>query len=157
MTEDEALAKHKPVFELREDTEVRQLWFVGSNERDVMGILYKDEKGWLLRYRFREYAEPISKHWDTPGTVEASAWDGKDRKRIFDMRPNPEQEVTEISLLEISQKFTLAMSELVKMMKAYDPEAFLWTKRVSTTQEVTDALLNQSWAHARREEDRDTD
>ena len=130
---------------------------MGSNERDVIGILYKDEKGWLLRYRFREYAEPISKHWDTLGTVEASAWDGKDQKRTFDIRPNPEQEVTEISLLEIAQRFTLAMGELVKTMKEYDPEAFLWTKRVSTTQEVTDALLNQPWAHARREEDRDID
>lgn len=42
MTNDDA---SNPIFELQADTEVYQMWFVGSNRMDVMGILYKDAEG----------------------------------------------------------------------------------------------------------------
>ena len=152
MTPEEVREKHNPIFEIEMETPCRQMWFVGSNERDVMAILYRDEQGWILRYRFRHYAEPISDHWDDHDTVESSAWNGQDTKMVFDIRPKAGAESTEEELTKLALGFTVSMEKLAEIMRqTYDPRAFLWTKRVSTGKDVMEQLETAPWAYSRIE------
>ena len=154
MNKDEARAKYSPIFEIEMETPCRQMWFVGSNERDVMGMLYKDEQGWILRYRFRHYAEPISDYWDDRETIEPTAWDGRDKKNVFDIRPKGEP--TEEELTKLALGFTTTMEKLAEVMQqTYDPGAFLWTKRVSTGKEVVEQLQAAPWAYIQTEKVKD--
>ena len=144
---------YNPIFEIDEMTEIRQIWFAGSNQRDILGMLYKDKDGWVLKYRFRHYAMPVSNYWDSQETVRESAFDDQDTKRVFSMRPKGSQAPTEAELEHIAHGFTRSMEELVKQMqKVYDPEAFMWTRRVSSAKEVMDILTKAPWAHVKRVE-----
>ena len=152
MINKEAVRKqYNPIFEIEMETPVRQMWFVGSNQRDVMGMLYKDEQGWVLRYRFRHYAEPISNYWDNHDTIGKTAWDGQDTKNVFTMRPKAGTDSTEEELTKLALGFTTAMEGLATAMQAYDPRASLWTKRVSTGREVMEVLKTAPWAYTRTE------
>ena len=151
MTKDEAYAQigGKPIFEIEPDTEVRQVWFVSSNQRDVLGMLYKDEQGWVLKYRFRHYAEALSA-WDPPDEGKRTAFDGRDQKKLYTMRPPADHEVTEEDLEITCQQMTKAMEQLAeKMREEYDPSAALWTRKVSTGTELITILQNAPWAHAK--------
>ena len=140
----------RPIFEISLETPCRQMWFVGSNERDVMAMLYQDEQGWILRYRFRHYAEPISHYWDDRDTIEPTAWDGRDTKNVFDVRLKATP--TEEELTRIALGFTTAMEQMVvTMQQSYDPGAFVWSKLVSTGQEIIEVLKTAPWAYSRVE------
>ena len=152
MDKEAVIKKYNPIFEIEPETPCRQMWFLGSNERDIMGMLYRDARGWVLRYRFRHYAEPISDYWDDHDTIEPTAWDGRDTKNVFDVRLRTDTEDIENELAKLALGYTTAMEQMVTIMQqSYDPGAFLWTKRVSTGQEVIEVLKTAPWAYSRTE------
>ena len=118
MTKEEAYAKigGKPIFEIEPETEVRQVWFVSSNERDILGMVYKDEEGWVLRYRFRHYAEALSA-WDDPGEGKRTAFDGRDEKTVYTMRPPPGHEATNEEIEDVCQGMTKTMEAMAQKMQ----------------------------------------
>ena len=133
----------KPIFEIPDDTEARQIWFVGSAERDLMGILYKDAEGWVLKYRWRHYAEPVSR-WDPDSKVAETAWDGRDRKSVHSIRPKADILVTDDALDEMSSTFTKIMDILAEKM-----DGTVWTRKVSNGRDITKILMTAPWAHAK--------
>ena len=149
MTKEEAYAKigGKPIFEITPETEVRQIWFVSSNERDILGMLYKDEEGWVLKYRFRHYAEALSV-WDEPDEGKRTAWDGRDNKNVYTLRPKGEPSEEELDGMCLGMTKTME-SMAQKMQEMYDPGARVWTRRVNTGTELIEILQNAPWAHSK--------
>jgi hypothetical protein len=141
---------YNPIFLIEPDTEARQMWFVGCKNRDIMGMLYKDEEGWVLRYRFRNYARPISDHWDDQTSIKDSAFDSEDTKRVFNIRPAAGMTVDEAALTKLALEFTTLMEQLCEIMQnEEDPSAYLWTQRVTTGNDIFKVLQTAPWAHSK--------
>ena len=151
MNKAEAQEKYHPIFEVEPETEVYQIWFVGSTERDILGMLYKDSEGWVLRYRFRHYAEAVSRNWDDHASVERTAWDGRDTKNIFTIRPKSGEPVTPAKLAELATGFTTAMESMAEQMRrSYDPEAFVGTRRVKDGTDAIHVITSSPWAFSKK-------
>ena len=141
----------KPIFAITPETVVRQIWFVGSNKRDLLGMLYQDEEdGWLLKYRWRHYAEAVSKD----NSASETAWDGKDTKSVYSVKLTIADEE---DLDKAVEAFHKAMQGLHGALKTEDPNANLWTRSVKTGDEVIQILSKAPWAHVRTISTRDED
>lgn len=58
--------------------------------------------------------------------------------------------MTALELADIAAKFQQAMDSMVKLIQTdYDPDAYVWTKHVSTGADVFKELQAAPWAHSK--------
>lgn len=116
---------------LDDDSYVDRLYFVGWNDGDWMGTIYRHADGpWLVEYRFRYY-------------VDDKSWDSDDVKNFYAMTA-PDGSEKSLSKLRDAMALLASMTAVHYEAETVDEVAVL-----GSGARMVDCLATRSWASTR--------